>query len=631
MAAFRSSRSLWPLRACDSGGVQDRIGGPRHLHQLRIYARNRANRSRCWRMRFVLLILALSATAFADPIKVELVDGRLVRGGQPYQIKGAGGNTQLELLAKSGGNSIRTWGVDENTQQLLDDAHANGLSVCLGIWIGQVRQGFNYQDYDQVAKQIDVVLDAVRKYKDHPAVLMWGIGNEMEAPDDGENPALWHHIDFLAREVKSIDPNHPTITVIAEMGGRKIEAMDRLCPNIDIIGINSYGGASTLFKRYNSSRPVVVTEFGPPGVWEMPKNKFGSVDEWTSTEKGEIYKEVYTEFSADPKCLGSYAFIWGAKEEFSSTWFGMLLPSGERLAAADVMAELWSGSKPNNLCPRINKLELTSEAMVKPGGEVSAILESSDPEGAELRVEWILSEDPQNYGGGGDFQAKPLSFPDAIIESSANGAKVKMPENGGTYRLYAYVYDDADGAAVGNISLKVDGPRMIRSGAATQLPLVIYSEPDQPETYWPSGYMGNSEAIKVDEKSTDNPHKGKHCMRVEFGATEGWGGVVWQNPPNDWGDQPGGYDLTGAQRLNFWARGVKGGERVNFAFGLIGDDKPYHDTARLDMKVTLDTEWTKYSLPLNGNDLTRIKSAFAWVVESQGEEIVFYLDDLVVE
>ncbi|MEM7013132.1 MAG: glycoside hydrolase family 2 TIM barrel-domain containing protein [Verrucomicrobiota bacterium] len=582
-------------------------------------------------MRIAILLLALTTLASATPIKVELIDGKLHRGGEPYQIKGAGGDTALELLAQSGGNSIRTWGVDGNTQQLLDDAHANGLSVCLGIWIGQVRQGFNYQDYDQVAQQIDLVLDAVRKYKDHPAVLMWGIGNEMEAPDDGENPALWHHIDFLAREVKAIDPNHPTITVIAEMGGRKIEAMDRLCPNIDIIGVNSYGGVSTLFRRYRGSRPVVVTEFGPPGVWEMPKNEFGSVNEWTSTEKGKIYKEVYSKFTSDPKCLGSYAFIWGAKEEFSSTWFGMLLPSGERLAAADAMSELWSGAKPKNLCPQINKLELTSEAMVKPGGDVAAILEAKDAEGAELRVEWILAEDPQNYGGGGDFQAKPLSFPDAIVENSGTEVKVKMPENGGTYRLYAYVYDNAGGAAVGNISLKVDGPRMTRGGAATNLPLVIYTEPDQPETYWPSGYMGNSQAIEVDAKSTDNPRTGKHCMRAHFSANEGWGGVVWQNPPNDWGDQPGGYDLTGAQRLSFWARGAKGGEMVNFAFGLIGNDKPYFDTARLDMQVTLDSKWTKYSLPLNGNDLTRIKSAFAWVVESKGEEVVFFLDDIVVE
>lgn len=589
-------------------------------------------------MRMAKWIVAAALTAgmaVAEPVKVELAPTangfQLLRNGEPYQIKGAGGTTSFDLLAKSGGNSIRTWGVDDATEQLLDDAHANGLTVCLGIWLGQVRQGFDYQDYDQVSAQVEAVVDAVEKFKDHPAVLMWGLGNEMEAPDDGENPAIWQHISLLARTVKTIDPDHPTITVIAEMGGRKIEAMDRFCPDIDIIGVNSYGGASTLFTRYEGSRPVVVTEFGPPGVWEMQKNAFGSVDEWTSTAKGEIYAEVYREFSADPRCLGSYAFVWGAKEEASATWFGMLLPTGERLAAADAMSELWSGAKPENRVPSIESLALTGESLVEPGAEIETTLAASDPEGDPLRIEWVLAEDPQNYAGGGDFQAKPPTFPEAIVESGPDGAKIKMPDNGGIYRLYAYVYDDKGGAAVANISLKVDGPRMVRPGAASKLPLVIYSEPDRPEPFAPSGYMGNSKAIEMNLKSTDRPHGGAHCIQATFGAKDGWGGVVWQNPPNDWGDAPGGYDLTGAARLSFWARGARGGELVSFAFGIIAPDKPFSDTARLDMKVTLEPEWKKYSLPLAGSDLTRIKSGFVWVVEAKGEPIVFYLDDVVIE
>lgn len=586
-------------------------------------------------MKIYLMAAALlvAAHAQAEPIKVELDGNKLLRAGEPYAIKGAGGSTSLELLAASGANSIRTWGVDnvEETRQLLDEAHSHGLTVCLGIWLGQVRQGFNYQDYDTSVEQFESVLSAVREFKDHPAVLMWGIGNEMEAPDDGENAALWLHINQLAREVKAIDPNHPTITVIAELGGRKIEAMDRFCPDIDIIGVNTYGGASTLFKRYHGERPVVVTEFGPPGFWEVPKNSFGSVNEWTSGEKGEFYADAYREFSADPRCLGSYAFIWGAKEEASSTWFGMLLPSGERLAAADAMTELWSGAPPENRVPVIEKLELTSKAEVKPGEEITASLGVSDPEGDPLRVEWLLAEDPQNYGGGGDFQAKPMEFPDAVVESDSENVKVVMPANGGTYRLYAYVFDNAGGAAVGNLSVKVDGPRMARPGIDSKLPLVIYSEPGQPEPFAPSGYMGSTDAIKQTLDFTENPHTGKHCLKVEFSATEGWGGVIWQNPPNDWGDRPGGYNLTGAQRLTFMARGSKGGERVNFAFGVIEPDKPFHDTARLNMEVTLGQEWRRFALPLTGNDLTRIKSGFVWVVEAAEEPIVFFLDDVVIE
>ena len=68
---------------------------------------------------------------------------RLTRAGQPYWIRGAGGRDYLELLKDSGANSIRTWG-EEDIEDLLNRCQAQGLSVCVGIWLGQERQGFNY-------------------------------------------------------------------------------------------------------------------------------------------------------------------------------------------------------------------------------------------------------------------------------------------------------------------------------------------------------------------------------------------------------------------------------------------------------------------------------------------------------
>ncbi len=62
----------------------------------------------------------------------------------------------------------------------------------------------------------------------------------------------------------------------------------RLCPAIDIIGINSYGGAPSLGARYKSlggTKPYILTEFGPPGIWEMAKDPIGAFPEPTSTEK----------------------------------------------------------------------------------------------------------------------------------------------------------------------------------------------------------------------------------------------------------------------------------------------------------------------------------------------------------
>ena len=66
----------------------------------------------------VLAAMPAPARAAAGPVRVEVVphEGgwRLLRGGEPYVIKGAGGDGSLELLAASGANSIRTWGADES-------------------------------------------------------------------------------------------------------------------------------------------------------------------------------------------------------------------------------------------------------------------------------------------------------------------------------------------------------------------------------------------------------------------------------------------------------------------------------------------------------------------------------------
>ena len=68
-------------------------------------------------------------------------------------------------------------------------------------------------------------------------------------------------------------------------------------------------------------------------------------------------------------------------------------------------------------------------------------------------------------------------------------------------------------------------------------------------------------------KCTDNPHGGKTCIKAEFTAKTGRGGAIWQDPPNDMGDRPGGQNLKGAGAISFWARGAEGGEKVSFGYG----------------------------------------------------------------
>lgn len=123
-----------------------------------------------------------SGAAEQKPIAVRLKRTsqgyQLLRDGKPYFIRGAGGDGSLVLLAKAGGNSIRTWGAD-HLEAKLDEAHRLGLTVAVGIWLGHERHGFNYNNADQVAAQYEETRRIIERYKNHPAILLWGLGNEM--------------------------------------------------------------------------------------------------------------------------------------------------------------------------------------------------------------------------------------------------------------------------------------------------------------------------------------------------------------------------------------------------------------------------------------------------------------------
>ncbi len=166
------------------------------------------------------------------------------------------------------------------------------------------------------------------------------------------------------------------------------------------------------------------------------------------------------------------------------------------------------------------------------------------------------------------------------------------------------------------------------AGATVSLPLVLYSDGQAQSGYIPAGWMGTASAIKYNGNSTTHPRKGNsNCLKIQFTSSSGWGGIAWQNPANNWGDNSGGFNLTGAKKLTFWARGKKAGQVVNFGFGLIGSNKKYHDTAKGKLKVTLTTHWKHYSISLKGKNLKRIVVGFFWTAAvANGKPFTFYLD-----
>jgi hypothetical protein len=582
-------------------------------------------------------LTALTVFPAAAETRLKQIDGqwRLVVDGKPFVVKGVGGAGPKDMAASHGANSFRTWGADDIGAEL-DEAQRLGMKVAVGIWLVHERHGFSYGDQEVVAAEIEKARVAIEKYKNHPAVLLWAIGNEMEG-EHANNPAIWLTINQIAAMAKKLDPTRPTMTVLAELGGDRIKNFNRFCPDIDILGINTYAGATSIPKRYvegGGTRPYLITEFGPPGTWEVAKDSFGTVPEPTSTAKGASYRAAHVANMASPLCLGTYAFTWGQKQEATSTWFGMFLPDGTRLEATDVMHELWSGKPPENRVPVISEVEMVppdAPRSVPAGGTITARVAVSDPEKDPVTIKWELHREAERYLTGGDPEAATPNFPEAIVSTSGDTVTVKMPQDGGLYRLYAMASDAHGGAATANVTLRAEGPKAARTGTAVKLPVDVYADGLAQPTWVASGWMGNIPAIKFTDKSTDSPHTGPTCIRVDYTANDNFGGIAWQSPANDWGDQPGGRDLTGATKLTFYARGANGGERVEFKYGILGKEKPYFDTGSGAINVTLTNQWKQYSIPLGDQDLTRIKTGFVWALQGQGKPVTFYLDDIRFE
>lgn len=576
---------------------------------------------------------AVSASAFAagSVVTIEGTEGawRLVRNGKPYFIRGGGGGGSKALLKEIGGNSFRTWGADRAKAEL-DEAAKFGHTVMLGFWLGHHNHGFSYLDKVALERTERDVLATVAKIKDHPALLCYALGNEMELGEPHPKE-MWTFINSLAKKVREADPNHPVGTVVADMWKDKADAINAYAPDLQYIGINSYGGALTVGKRWQElggKVPYILTEYGPMGANECGVASNGLPVEWTSTRKADWYREVYekTILAEQGKwCLGGYVFTWGHKNEVSPTWFGTMLPDGTKLEVVATLAKIW-GKDVANRCPRIEEVKVSKGALAE-GETIEASVSAKDPEGDKLTWKWTLVDEASYYGEAGLGLAMPEGWDEAIVAGQGTtSVKVKLP-GGGKYRLYAYCFDGKGNAAYANYPLLGQGPKPKKALPPAPTPFPVYRDGAH-GVWYASGYMGNNGALRLDEKCDEKPHSGETCLKVEYSANDNWAGVFWQSPANDWGDQAGGANLSKSSMLVFWARGEKGGEKVSFFMGGL-KDKAFSDTANRKLEnVTLKKEWTRYRIPLDGEDLSYIKTGFGFNFGGQGRPFAFYLDDI---
>jgi hypothetical protein len=408
------------------------------------------------------------------PRKVELLKNaagyyRLFVDGKEFYINGAGLEFgDVKALASHGANSFRTWRTENGEKtgkEVLDEAYQNGLMVFMGIEVGRERHGFDYDDSLQVQKQLGEIKKQVLLYKDHPALLGWGIGNELNL--HYTNKKVWNAVNEIAVMIHEVDGNHPATTMLAGIGKTEVAYIAANCPDLDYISIQMYGDIINLQQRIAEAGydgPYMITEWGATGHWEVDPTEWGAPIEQTSTEKAAGIKARYEKAIAidTTRCIGSFVFLWGQKQERTPTWYGLFTENNEQTEPIEVMHYFWNDKQwPDNRTPQIFDVKLTGKQAnqnihVTADAELSMIYNVTDKENDKLSLRFEVMKEATDLKDGGDKESRPELIKGLFVSESDGKVVFKSPIKSGAYRAFVYILDGNGHAATANIPFYVD-------------------------------------------------------------------------------------------------------------------------------------------------------------------------------
>lgn len=392
------------------------------------------------------LALALPLTACAAPRNLP----------QPWQ--GAafeGDRAALEKLAAAGAQVVRVY--RERDAWVLDDAQRLGLKVIMGLSIPQRRQSRAIDDPAVFAAHAAQMREFVLRHRNHPALLAWVVGNETELGDTDPRPA-WQLVERFAAVVKAADPNHPTMMAVTDNGPEQFGWLADCCAHIDLIGVNVFADAVFDLPRRLAEagvrKPVVIAELGPLGQWQAGRKPWGAPVEFTSRQKADFFRRALPALRQQPQVIGTLAFLWGAKNEQTPTWHGLLLADGSPTEVSETLAELW-GRPPAEPPPSLTGIGISNDEFA-PSAAVSASVTATGSQ--PLRYEWTLYRDADQLSAGKDGEAALQPIPLNMHTDPPGSVRFSAPTEPGPYRLFVTIRDAQGRAATGNLPLWVRDP-----------------------------------------------------------------------------------------------------------------------------------------------------------------------------
>ncbi|MFF0072748.1 discoidin domain-containing protein [Streptomyces sp. NPDC005494] len=436
---------------------------------------------------------APAAQAAGSVVKVEGSQGawRLTVDGAPYTVKGltwgpavSDADRYMPDVRSMGVNTIRTWGTDATTEPLLDSAAANGIKVVAGFWLqpGGGPGSGGCVDYLTDTGYKNAMLAEfprwVEKYKDHPGVLLWNVGNESVlglqncysgSALEQQRDAYTTFVNDIAKRIHAVDPNHPVTSTDAWTGAWPYYKKN--APDLDLYAVNSYGAVCDIRKTWEDGgfdKPYIVTEGGPAGEWEVPDDAHGVPDEPTDVAKAEGYSRAWQCVTGHSgMALGATLFHYGTEYDFGGVWFNLLPAGQKRLAYYAVKKAYGADTSGDNTPPVITGMSVDHASAVQAGKPFTVKAQVTDPDGDPLTHQVLLGS--KYVDGSGQLD-------DARFTDKGNGTfELTAPDRLGVWKVYLKTTDGKGNVGIETRSFRVVPPQVGGTNLAAGKPATASS------------------------------------------------------------------------------------------------------------------------------------------------------------
>lgn len=392
----------------------------------------------------------------------------LIRNGSPFYIRGAGGNGYLAALAETGGNTLRVYDT-VNLKSILDEAYRYDIAVIVDISIPPHHQKYDYYADELKNRQLkEKVRALVSQYKDHPALLMWNLGNELYYPFVLRKNNFIRTFNELVGIIKAEDPDHPVSTALAGVGRMSAVSTYLHSPRLDLLAYNIFSDSPNLFDKIKQiafitgKKPFYISEYGADGPWESKVTSWWVPVEHNTAEKTEqiIQRYHFMENNKPGECLGTLLFFWGNKHERTYTWFSLFLED-KKSESLKTLRQTWTNQEKDheNIGLQqmlVEKMSSFDNIVFEPNQmkETEILLRGTDSD--SLTVRWVMYPEAWNWPwwlrqDTARMDYSPIKKIERFITVDKTKATFLTPENEGAYRIFAYVFDREGYYATANI------------------------------------------------------------------------------------------------------------------------------------------------------------------------------------